>query len=120
MANHTCAVLCGGRISLVNESVLSHFMAELDMNKHFTMLRRYMLMEDGEFSQSLADQLFEKVCGYTRANLCGYVHFTMLRRYMLMEDGEFSQSLADQLFEKVCGYIKLYVVIYTWCGYVPM
>ena len=60
MANHPCVVLCVGRILLVNDSVLSHFMAELDMNKHFTMLRRYMLMEDGEFSQSLAGQLFEK------------------------------------------------------------
>ena len=54
-------LLCSRRISLVNEMVLTYFMTELKMNHHFTMLRRYMLMEDGEFSQCLADQLFEKV-----------------------------------------------------------
>ena len=49
------------QIRLVNECMISHFMGELDVESHFKALRRFLLMKDGEFSQSLADQLFEKL-----------------------------------------------------------
>ena len=49
------------RISLVNENLLNHFVCDLEVGRHFEVLRRYMLMQDGEFSQSLSDQLFQKV-----------------------------------------------------------
>ena len=49
------------RISLVNASVVSYFTEELGLHSHFEALRRYLLMEDGEFSHCLSTNLFEKV-----------------------------------------------------------
>jgi hypothetical protein len=34
---------------------------ELHLETHFEALRHFLLMEDGEFAQSLSDLLFEKV-----------------------------------------------------------
>lgn len=34
---------------------------ELHLDTHFEALRHFLLMEDGEFAQSLSDLLFEKV-----------------------------------------------------------
>ena len=45
----------------MNQSVIDYFMVELRIERHFSILRSLLLMEDGEFGQSLSDQLFEKV-----------------------------------------------------------
>ena len=36
-------------------------MTDLGIEQHFKALRSFLLMEDGEFGESLSDQLFEKV-----------------------------------------------------------
>jgi len=36
-------------------------MADLDLPRHFEALRHFLLLEDGEFAQSLCSELFEMV-----------------------------------------------------------
>ncbi|XP_066447969.1 gamma-tubulin complex component 6 isoform X1 [Eleutherodactylus coqui] len=57
-------------VSLVNKAVVDYYFVELKMEKHFEALRHFLLMEDGEFAQSLSDLLFEKlVSGRTLSEL---------------------------------------------------
>ncbi|CAL9696549.1 unnamed protein product [Knipowitschia caucasica] len=48
-------------VSLVNKAVVDFFFTELGVEKHFEALRHFLLMEDGEFAQSLSDLIFEKM-----------------------------------------------------------
>ncbi|XP_062058626.1 gamma-tubulin complex component 6 [Lepus europaeus] len=48
-------------ISLVNKAAVDYFFVELHLDAHFEALRHFLLMEDGEFAQSLSDLLFEKL-----------------------------------------------------------
>ncbi|MEE6481093.1 hypothetical protein FKM82_012751 [Ascaphus truei] len=48
-------------VSLVNKAIVDYYFVELTMEKHFKALRHFLLMEDGEFAQSLSDLLFEKL-----------------------------------------------------------
>uniref|UniRef100_A0A3B3SM78 Gamma-tubulin complex component n=1 Tax=Paramormyrops kingsleyae TaxID=1676925 RepID=A0A3B3SM78_9TELE len=48
-------------VSLVNKAVVDYFFVELEVEHHFEALRHFLLMEDGEFAQSLSDLLFEKL-----------------------------------------------------------
>ncbi|XP_053282999.1 gamma-tubulin complex component 6 [Pleuronectes platessa] len=48
-------------VSLVNKAVVDFFFVELGVERHFEALRHFLLMEDGEFAQSLSDLLFEKL-----------------------------------------------------------
>lgn len=48
-------------VSLVNKALVDYYFVELNVEKHFEALRHFLLMEDGEFAQSLSDLLFEKV-----------------------------------------------------------
>ncbi|KAK7891645.1 hypothetical protein WMY93_023608 [Mugilogobius chulae] len=48
-------------VSLVNKAVVDFFFVELGVERHFEALRHFLLMEDGEFAQSLSDLLFEKM-----------------------------------------------------------
>lgn len=48
-------------VSLVNKAAVDYFFVELHLETHFEALRHFLLMEDGEFAQSLSDLLFEKV-----------------------------------------------------------
>ncbi|XP_062438952.1 gamma-tubulin complex component 6 isoform X3 [Rhea pennata] len=50
-------------VSLVNKAIVDYYFVELNVEKHFEALRHFLLMEDGEFAQSLSDLLFEKVLG---------------------------------------------------------
>ena len=52
------------RVSLVNSAIVAYFMDDLQINKHFNLFKKLLFMEDGEFSLSLSNQLFEKVFGY--------------------------------------------------------
>lgn len=45
----------------MNKAVVDYFFVELGVERHFEALRHFLLMEDGEFAQSLSDLLFEKV-----------------------------------------------------------
>ncbi|XP_044136184.1 gamma-tubulin complex component 6 [Bufo gargarizans] len=57
-------------VSLVNKAVVDYYFVELNMEKHFEAIRHFLLMEDGEFAQSLSDLLFEKlVSGQTLGEL---------------------------------------------------
>lgn len=48
-------------VSLVNKALVDYFFVELGAERHFEALRHFLLMEDGEFAQSLSDLLFEKL-----------------------------------------------------------
>ncbi|CAH2278199.1 gamma-tubulin complex component 6 [Pelobates cultripes] len=48
-------------VSLVNKAIVDFYFVELNMEKHFEAIRHFLLMEDGEFAQSLSDLLFEKL-----------------------------------------------------------
>ncbi|XP_061139837.1 gamma-tubulin complex component 6 isoform X2 [Syngnathus typhle] len=48
-------------MSLVNKAVVDYFFVEMGVERHFEALRHFLLMEDGEFAQSLSDRLFEKL-----------------------------------------------------------
>ncbi|XP_053441451.1 gamma-tubulin complex component 6 isoform X4 [Nycticebus coucang] len=48
-------------ISLVNKAAVDYFFVELHLEAHCEALRHFLLMEDGEFGQSLSDLLFEKL-----------------------------------------------------------
>ena len=45
----------------MNETLLNYFFVELHLMDHLKTLRRYLLMENGDFAQILSDMLFEKV-----------------------------------------------------------
>lgn len=62
-------------MSLVNKAVVDYFFVELGVEKHFQALRHFLLMEDGEFAQSLSDLLFEKVMLFEMCFLC-FTHKT--------------------------------------------
>lgn len=51
-------------MSLVNKAVVDYFFVELGVESHFEVLRHFLLMEDGEFAQSLSDLIFEKVMSF--------------------------------------------------------
>lgn len=54
-------LFCVSSVSLVNKAVVDYFFVDLRVERHFEALRHFLLMEDGEFAQSLSDLLFEKV-----------------------------------------------------------
>lgn len=45
----------------MNKAAVDYFFVELRLEAHLEALRHFLLMEDGEFAQSLSDLLFEKV-----------------------------------------------------------
>ena len=49
------------RISLVNESIVTYFLSDLQIEDHFKALRRYLCMADGDFAEILCDLIMEKV-----------------------------------------------------------
>ncbi|KAM4734380.1 gamma-tubulin complex component 6 [Anableps anableps] len=48
-------------VSLVNKAIVDYFFVQLGVERHFEALRHFLLMEDGEFAQSLSDLIFEKM-----------------------------------------------------------
>ncbi|XP_041460037.1 gamma-tubulin complex component 6-like isoform X1 [Lytechinus variegatus] len=49
------------QVWLVNQSILDYFLVDLRVDKHFTALRRFLFLQDGEFGQALCDQIFDKL-----------------------------------------------------------
>ncbi|XP_058529218.1 gamma-tubulin complex component 6 isoform X1 [Ochotona princeps] len=61
LMNRSLSAPLAAHISLVNKAVVDYFFVELQLEAHFEALRHFLLMEDGEFAQSLSDLLFEKL-----------------------------------------------------------
>ncbi|XP_074128103.1 gamma-tubulin complex component 6 isoform X2 [Sminthopsis crassicaudata] len=61
LMKHSITAPLVSHVSLVNKAVVDYFFVELSLEKHFEALRHFLLMEDGEFAQSLSDLLFEKL-----------------------------------------------------------
>ena len=49
------------RASIVNSALVGYFMEGLAIQEHFVAMRRFLLLEDGEFGHVLASALFEAV-----------------------------------------------------------
>jgi gamma-tubulin complex component 6 len=49
------------QLGLVNKSLIAHFLFDLRLDEHLTALRSYMLLENGEFAQTLVDHLVDKL-----------------------------------------------------------
>lgn len=45
----------------MNSAIVAYFIEDLHINRHFDLFKKLLFMEDGEFSLSLSNQLFEKV-----------------------------------------------------------
>uniref|UniRef100_A0A6I8NRG3 Gamma-tubulin complex component 6 n=1 Tax=Ornithorhynchus anatinus TaxID=9258 RepID=A0A6I8NRG3_ORNAN len=61
LMKHSVTAPLVSHVSLVNKAIVDYFFVELNVEKHFAALRHFLLMEDGEFAQSLSDMLFEKL-----------------------------------------------------------
>lgn len=61
LMKHSITAPLAAHVSLVNKAAVDYFFVELRLESHFEALRHFLLMEDGEFAQSLSDLLFEKV-----------------------------------------------------------
>eukprot|EP00070_Physeter_catodon_P039688 XP_028346582.1 gamma-tubulin complex component 6 isoform X4 [Physeter catodon] len=60
LMKHSVTAPLAAHVSLVNKAAVDYFFVELHLGAHFEALRHFLLMEDGEFAQSLSDLLFEK------------------------------------------------------------
>ena len=49
------------RSELVNEALLQHFTQSCDVVRHFLALKRFLLLEDGEFGHALSTRLCEQL-----------------------------------------------------------
>ncbi|KAK2500310.1 hypothetical protein MC885_015507 [Smutsia gigantea] len=61
LMKHSVTAPLAAHVSLVNKAAVDYFFVELHLDTHFEALRHFLLMEDGEFAQSLSDLLFEKL-----------------------------------------------------------
>ncbi|XP_045671404.1 gamma-tubulin complex component 6 isoform X3 [Ursus americanus] len=61
LMKHSITAPLAAHVSLVNKAAVDYFFVELRLEAHFEALRHFLLMEDGEFAQSLSDLLFEKL-----------------------------------------------------------
>ncbi|XP_039092213.1 gamma-tubulin complex component 6 isoform X2 [Hyaena hyaena] len=61
LMKHSISAPLAAHVSLVNKAAVDYFFVELGLEAHFEALRHFLLMEDGEFAQSLSDLLFEKL-----------------------------------------------------------
>uniref|UniRef100_A0A2K6K071 Gamma-tubulin complex component 6 n=1 Tax=Rhinopithecus bieti TaxID=61621 RepID=A0A2K6K071_RHIBE len=61
LMKHSIMAPLAAHISLVNKAAVDYFFVELHLEAHYEALRHFLLMEDGEFAQSLSDLLFEKL-----------------------------------------------------------
>ncbi|KAM5250563.1 gamma-tubulin complex component 6-like isoform 1-T1 [Hipposideros larvatus] len=61
LMKHSVTAPLAAHVSLVNKAAVDYFFVELRLESHFEALRHFLLMEDGEFAQSLSDLLFEKL-----------------------------------------------------------
>ncbi|XP_067915266.1 gamma-tubulin complex component 6 isoform X2 [Heterodontus francisci] len=61
LMKHSITAPLVAHASLVNKAIIDYLFVELNIEQNFEALRHFLLMEDGEFAQSLSDLLFEKL-----------------------------------------------------------
>ena len=54
-------ITCLYRFKLVNTAIVDYYTTDLNIMTHFITLKRFLLLEDGEFANTLSSRLFEKV-----------------------------------------------------------
>ncbi|XP_045690834.1 gamma-tubulin complex component 6 [Phyllostomus hastatus] len=102
LMKHSVTAPLAAHVALVNKAAVDYFFVELQLEAHFEALRHFLLMEDGEFAQSLSDLLFEKLgAGQTPGELLNpLVLNTVLRRalqYSLHGDSPLAANLSFAL-----------------------
>jgi gamma-tubulin complex component 6 len=71
LINRSIVTPLTSQVSVVNQAVIAYFMEELGMQEHFSALRHFLLLEDGEFGHALTDGLCTKLSsGISPSNLC--------------------------------------------------
>ncbi|XP_078091688.1 gamma-tubulin complex component 6 [Mustelus asterias] len=88
--------------SLVNKAIIDYLFVELNIEQNFEALRHFLLMEDGEFAQSLSDMLFEKLgSGQTPGELLNPLVLNSILnkalQYSLHGDSKFASNLTFAL-----------------------
>jgi len=58
--NEELRCLCD-RSAVLSDAVVNYYLVDLNVERHFAMLHCYLLLQDGEYAQSLTSQLFAKV-----------------------------------------------------------
>ena len=58
--------------------MVDYFKEDLRISHHFAALRQFLLMEDGEFSQRLSDQLFDRIAASKLGELLLSFVFTVV------------------------------------------
>ncbi|XP_036904926.1 gamma-tubulin complex component 6 isoform X2 [Sturnira hondurensis] len=102
LMKHSVTAPLAAHVALVNKAAVDYFFVELQLEAHFEALRHFLLMEDGEFAQSLSDLLFEKLgAGQTPGELLNPLALnTVLRRalqYSLHGDSPLAANLSFAL-----------------------
>ncbi|XP_045042753.2 gamma-tubulin complex component 6 isoform X2 [Desmodus rotundus] len=102
LMKHSVTAPLAAHVALVNKAAVDYFFVELQLEAHFEALRHFLLMEDGEFAQSLSDLLFEKLgAGQTPGELLNpLVLNTVLRKalqYSLHGDSPLAANLSFAL-----------------------
>lgn len=91
------------QISLVNSAIVAYFIEDLHINRHFDLFKKLLFMEDGEFSLSLSNQLFEKLAsGVSPREMCSATVMnsivgTALQLSVYSDTTEHAQNLAFAL-----------------------
>ncbi|XP_043821365.1 gamma-tubulin complex component 6 isoform X2 [Dromiciops gliroides] len=102
LMKHSITAPLVSHVSLVNKAVVDYYFVELSLEKHFEALRHFLLMEDGEFAQSLSDLLFEKLgSGQTPGELLNPLvlnsFLTKALQYSLHGDTQLAANLSFAL-----------------------
>ncbi|OCT89071.1 tubulin gamma complex associated protein 6 L homeolog isoform X2 [Xenopus laevis] len=85
-------------VYLVNKAIVDYYFVELKMERHFEAMRHFLLMEDGEFAQSLSDMLFEKLgSGQTPSELLNPLVLNSILNKALQYSLHGDSSLASNL-----------------------
>ncbi|KAF3815147.1 hypothetical protein GH733_017423 [Mirounga leonina] len=102
LMKHSITAPLAAHVSLVNKAAVDYFFVELGLEAHFEALRHFLLMEDGEFAQSLSDLLFEKLgAGQTPGELLNPLVLNSVLskalQYSLHGDTPFADNLSFAL-----------------------
>ncbi|KAL4711143.1 hypothetical protein ACJJTC_009514, partial [Scirpophaga incertulas] len=96
------------QLEVVNNSILTFFLVDLDMYEHMRSLRDYFFLMDGEFSRSLCHNLFAKLT--KTLNPQELLNFTTLRNILDAALGssishvhKFSESVSFSLAQPAAG-----------------
>ena len=54
-------VYCLLRSGVINSALIDYFVNELEIINHFKLIKHFILLEDGAFTETLTDPLFQQV-----------------------------------------------------------